>query len=239
MQYCPNCQVQIRGRKARCPLCQRELLTAVSVRNACREDGDETAEIACEIDDDPFVRLPEPKVSFMLMVRVVTFLCISLEISFIAAQIITGFRHGWLFAAMLAAPIVWVDFQVAVYFRNNLIRMLTTQAYLIMLICLILQNVTRTGTWAVTWVVPGMFCLLAAVTFAAAKAQGMELHEFILYPAFDVLFSLLQIIPIVLGWNPVIAPAVICIAFMLILVSSLVIFRGRMLQEAAYKYLHM
>ena len=26
MQYCPNCMIQIRGKKARCPLCQRELL---------------------------------------------------------------------------------------------------------------------------------------------------------------------------------------------------------------------
>ena len=26
MQYCPNCMIQIRGRKARCPLCQRELM---------------------------------------------------------------------------------------------------------------------------------------------------------------------------------------------------------------------
>ena len=73
----------------------------------------------------------------------------------------------------------------------------------------------------------------------AAKAQGMELHEYILYPAFDVLMSLLQIIPITLGTNPIVAPAVICIAFMLILVNSLIIFRGRMLREAAEKYLHL
>ena len=56
--------------------------------------------------------------------------------------------------------------------------------------------------------------------------------------AFLVL-SLLQIIPIALGTNPIVAPAVICIAFMLILVNSLIIFRGRMLREAAEKYLHL
>lgn len=310
MQYCPNCQVQIRGIKARCPLCQRELLTAVhewpvwkdgekilpgesepaisdaggaadgtgmpaapeaavaggildtgaaagggtgwpAAAETAVADGNSAAggvpaaaETAAAksvqiLDDDPFVQLPETKVSFMLMVRLVTFLCVSFEIMVIAAHIITGFQHRWLYAAMLAAPLAWVDFQIAVYYRSNMIRMLTIQAYLIMAVCLFIQNLTRSGTWAVTWVIPAMFCLLVAVTFAAAKAQGMQLHEFILYPAFDVLMSLLQIIPIVMGKNSLIAPAVICIAGMLILVSSLVIFQGRMLRGAAYKYLHM
>ena len=67
----------------------------------------------------------------------------------------------------------------------------------------------------------------------------MELHEFILYPVFNVLMSLLQIIPIALGTNPIIAPAVICMAIMLILGSSLVVFRGRVLREAVEKYLHL
>ena len=51
--------------------------------------------------------------------------------------------------------------------------------------------------------------------------------------------SLLQIIPAASGYNTNVVPAVICIALMLILVSSLIIFRGRMLREAAEKYLHM
>lgn len=233
MQYCPSCKVQIRGRKARCPLCQRELLNA--------EISDEITEEFADrfTDDDPFVRLPSPRVSFMMMTRAVTFICVSLEILLGAARIITKSAGGWIFAAMLFVLLGWVDFRIAIYYRNNLIRMLTTQAYIIMFACLVIAQWTRTGGWAVSWVVPGMFCLLVGVTFLAAKIQDMELHEFILYPAFDVLMSLLQIVPIVMGFNHMIAPAVICIAIMLILVSSLVIFRGRMLREAAEKYLHM
>lgn len=319
MQYCPNCMIQIRGRKARCPLCQRELLNpdfCVLPRTEKRQEDASAADGSCEEapgyvtvsaaaasekaapetvpasdaggagketpetvpaaaaagaekenqeavaeaatagggqenakpvqvlqsmpfeDDDPFVRLPSPKVSFMLKVRMVTFVCISLEILLGAAQIITG-GSGWFLAAMLFVLLAWVDFRIAVYYRSNMIRMLTIQGYIIMAACLIIARISKTGSWAVTWVVPFMFFLLVVVTFAAAKAQGMELHEYILYPAFDVLMSLLQIIPIALGTNPIVAPAVICIAFMLILVNSLIIFRGRMLREAAEKYLHL
>lgn len=273
MQYCPNCMIQIRGRKARCPLCQRELMdpdswTEPEPQRHHIEKNPETVSVAADsegknpeavfiaagddeknpdpnltlqeppYDDDPFVRLPSPKVSFMLKVRAVTFICISLEILLGAAQIISG-GSGWFLAAMLFVLLGWVDFRIAVYYRSNPIRMLTTQGYIIMAACLILAHISKTGSWAVTWVVPFMFCLLIAVTFIAARAQKMELHEYILYPAFDVLMSLLQIIPIVLGINPIVAPAVICIAIMLILVSGLIIFRGRMLREAAEKYLHI
>ena len=192
--------IQIRGKKARCPLCQREL-------------QDQDLAMPFE-DDDPFVRLANPKVSFIKMIRTVTFICICLEILLGAVQIITG-GSGWILAAMLIVLLGWADFQVVIYYRTNLIRMLTTQGYIIMAACLII------------------------VTFAAAKIQKMELHEFILYPVFNVLMSLLQIIPIALGTNPIIAPAVICMAIMLILGSSLVVFRGRVLREAVEKYLHL
>ena len=221
MQYCPNCRVQIRGRKSRCPLCQRELTDL----------GGQA--------DDPFVKLPSPRVSFRRMIQIVTFVCISLEILLGAFEIIRGFTAGWIYGFMVIILLAGVDFQVAVYYRNNLIRMLTVQGYIIMAALLIIAHLTKSGSWAVSWVVPSMFLMLIIVTFAAAKFQQMELQEFILYPAFDVLMSLLQIIPIISGYNKTIAPAVFSIALMLILVSSLVIFRGDMLRDAAAKYLHM
>ena len=228
MQYCPNCRVRIRGRKARCPLCQREL-------TELERNG---PEMPAEEEFDPFVRLPGRRVSFLMLVRIVTFVCVSLEILLGAAEILSGGNRGWIIAVMLGVLLGWIDFRIAVYYHSNLLRMLTTQGYLIMALCLAIAHWTG-GSWAISWVVPGMFLLLIAVTFTAAAAQRMELHEFILYPAFDVLMSLLQIVPIVLGKNPLIGPAVLCIAGMLILVSSLIIFRGRMLQEAALKYLHL
>ena len=85
------------------------------------------------------------------------------------------------------------------------------------------------------------------VYFVVAKASrrtaGRAIFTTTVFSAFtpsrEISFLLLQIIPIVTGVNRHIAPAVICIALMLILVSSLVIFRGRMLRTAVTKYLHI
>ncbi len=189
--------------------------------------------------EDPFVHLPLPQVSFTLMMRIVAFLCVSSEIILGAFQVITGFSNGWVFAVMGGILIGWADILLAVYYRNNIIRMLNTQAYVIMAACLVIDAFTGARGWAISWVVPSMFLVAVFATSAAGKAQNMELNEYILYPAFNVLMSLLQIIPIALGINRVIAPAVICIAMMLILVSGLIIFRGSMLRDAAAKYLHI
>ena len=48
-----------------------------------------------------------------------------------------------------------------------------------------------------------------------------------------------QIIPVLLGWNPYRGPAVICIAFMLILTAYMLIFRYRALQTALEKLFNM
>ena len=160
--------------------------------------------------DDPFVMLPSPRVSFRRMTQIVNFVCISLEILLGAFEIIKGFTAGWIYVCMLVILLAWVDFQIAVYYRNNLIRMLTVQGFIIMAVLLLIARLTRSGSWAVTWAVPSMFLVLIIVTFAAARLQQMKLQEFILYPAFDVLMSLLQIIPIALGYSEML-PQNICI----------------------------
>lgn len=239
MQYCPSCKVQIRGKKACCPLCQREVIT-FEPEEKSSEAG--TRAKSAEIDfafEDPFAEIPRPPVSFMLMVRCVTFACVSFEIILGAIQIITGFRHGWIVGLMVCVLIGWVDFQMAIYYRNNLIRMLNVECYVIMLVCLAVDVLTGVYGWSVAWVAPFLFVLNVIVTFAAAKLQEMELGEYVLYPAFNVLVSLLQIIPIAVGINRRPAAAVISIAIMLILVSGLIIFKGKLLREAAAKYLHI
>ena len=84
-----------------------------------------------------------------------------------------------------------------------------------------------------------MFPAVVFFTFIAGYAMDMALEEFILSPLFEILLGMFQIVPILRGTNRFIAPAVISMAVLLILVSAIAIFRGRMLWNAAMKYLHM
>lgn len=240
MQYCPKCQMQIRGPKARCPLCQGELANPMIIKGSGADSGDgRSAEQSAAAADDPFAQISRAPVSYMLMFQILTFICVSIIILMGAAQVISGFTLGWIYVAILGILAGWADIVLAVYYRSNILKMLTTQAYLLMAVSILIDYMTTRNGWSVSWFIPIMFILIVVITFAVALGQRMRLNESILYPAFDVLMSLLQIIPIVTGVNHQIAPAVICIALMLILVSSLVIFRGRMLRTAITKYLHI
>ncbi len=229
MQYCTKCRVQIRGRKARCPLCQGELLEALP------PGGVDYAALR----EDPFARISRSPVTSMLLFRIVTFLCVSALIFMGAIQVISGFRLWWVHVACLGVLAGWADVLIALYYRSNILKMLNTQAYLLMAVSIVIDRLTTRSGWSVSWFIPILFVLLVLITNAVAAGNGLHLYEFILYLALDVVMSLLQIIPIALGWNKVIAPAVICIALMLVLASSLIIFQGKMLRSAVSRYLHI
>lgn len=225
MQYCPKCRVRIRGHKERCPLCLGELT-----------DTDGTADSGA---DDPFVRLPRPQVSSLFLIRLVSFVCILLMISFGTVYLVTGFIQGWALIVLTGILVGWVDFLVAVYYRNDIIRMQTVQTYIIMLLCILIDRMTGFLGWSLAWVTPGLFIFLILLTFLLADMQDMELQDYILYPVVDAAASLLQLIPIATGANRQSTPAVISMALMLVLASGIIIFRGRMLCRAAGKYLHL
>ena len=167
------------------------------------------------------------------MTRIVTFLCVSAVICFSAAQIISGFRLGW--TLIVIAGIVLV----AVYYRSNVLMLMAVQAVAAMGVVLLIDRLLVHNGFSVIWVLPMMFPAVVIFTFIAGYAMDMALEEFILYPLFEILLGMFQIVPILRGTNRFIAPAVISMAVLLILVSAIAIFRGRMLWNAAMKYLHM
>lgn len=173
------------------------------------------------------------------MTRIVTFLCVSAVICFSAAQIISGFRLGWTLIVIAGIVLGWADYMVAVYYRSNVLMLMAVQAVAAMGVVLLIDRLLVHNGFSVIWVLPMMFPAVVIFTFIAGYAMDMALEEFILYPLFEILLGMFQIVPILRGTNRFIAPAVISMAVLLILVSAIAIFRGRMLWNAAMKYLHM
>ena len=81
----------------------------------------------------------------------------------------------------------------------------------------------------------------SATSLNAAFASGakLRLEEYIIYLGVAMVLSMLQIIPVLSGVNPMILPAVLCMAIMLILGCGAVIFRFRDLRSAAEKLFNL
>ena len=218
MQFCPKCEMKIRGRKECCPLCQGPLTG--------------------EPQEAAFPVLEEKKYTEVSLFRISTFALASIEIILLCVGILHGF-HGGVGIAMIVLLLVWGDLWVTQYYHYNVLKMITSEAYLIILTCVLIDEIWTGLIWSVEWVVPAVFMGLIVLTFIIAAVMKLTLEEYVLYLIFDVLFALLQLIPVISGanWHPV--PALITTAFTMILGAGVLIFRPRALREASGKWLSL
>ncbi|MBQ3796456.1 MAG: hypothetical protein II842_09280 [Butyrivibrio sp.] len=221
MQYCPKCKVSIRGEKSCCPLCQGKIK---------------------EIDDninDPFPTLKKKKISNITFVKVVTFIFIALEIIFEALNIQTKNQYPFIGITMLGIFVAWITALTTMYLRNNLIKVITWEVFVAIVVDIYIDLKTGFHGWSVEWMVPATLTGLAIATFIIAKIVKLRLDEYILYLVLDLIMALLQIIFIRNGMNQFTWPAVISIMVYLIMITGLVIFRFRDLKNASQKVFNM
>ncbi len=219
MYYCKKCCVKIVGHKTCCPLCQGRL------------SGEPIPNV--------FPDIPARRVSFTLMTRIGSFAYATFMIVLGALLLIPGGPREILPLLAAAGTLVWVDFMAFMYYRGDIIKAVTIEIYLGMLICLVIDYLTKGGGWALSFVLPACFPVLVLVAVLLGVGQGLYLNEFLVYLATDILLSLLQIVPVLTGLNPRPVPAVICMALMLVLTAGMVIFRFRDLRTALEKLFNM
>ena len=221
MQYCPKCKVNIRGRKACCPLCQGQLKQI---------DGEPEA---------PFPTLRKKKVSSITLFKMATFLFIASEIVFGTINYQTENRYPFIGVTMLGILAAWVTIVATLYLRNNLIKVITFEVVVAIVVDIYVDYRTGYHGWSVMWMVPSTLLALAIATVITAKVLKLRLDEYILYLVLDLLMALSQIIFIRMGRNFFTWPAVIVIMIYLILIVGLVIFRFRDLKRASEKMFNM
>lgn len=160
MQYCPKCKINIRGHKICCPLCQGQL------------QG--------EPEKNPFPVLAKPKVSNLTFFRICTFILILLELSLLLVRYFAG-PQAWSTLLGLSAVIAWADLWIASYFRNNIMKMIVVQLYLLMLITLFFDWNTGMHGWSVAWVIPSLFLSIAIATVIIGKNKRLPLETYVMY----------------------------------------------------------
>ncbi len=221
MQYCPKCKVNIRGRKECCPLCQSQLKLI---------DGEPEA---------PFPTLKKKKISNITLFKVATFLYIALEIVFGTINVQTDNKYPFVGITILGLTVAWVTLVTTLYIRNNLIKVITFEVIVAIIVDIYVDIHTGNNGWSVAWMVPSTLLGLAIATIITAKVLKLRLDEYILYLVLDLFMALCQLIFIKNGMNTFTWPAVVVIMVYLILIVGLVIFRFADLKRASEKMFNM
>ena len=219
MQYCPKCRISIRGNKTECPLCG--------------------GRVTGEPETGGFPILERNRFSHMSVVKVGTFCLLTFFIIMMSLEILYDFKLAWVPFAVMGALIAWGDLMVGIYYRNNLIKTLFIETYLAMAVCILIDSLTGWHGWSLAYVLPIGFVLLVFVTIGVGRAASLRLEEYIIYIFVTILFSMLQIFPVLAHVNPVAFPAVACMALLLIEACAAVIFRFRDLRSAVEKMFNL
>lgn len=218
MQICKRCGVKILGNKYKCPLCQGALT------------GDPS--------DDPFPVIPYPKTSKRSFFLIVTIVFLVYE-AFLCIALASGFDAAWIYLLMLGCLLVWLDIIFSIYFRHNIIKMFTMQAAIGLIFAIIIDVRTGYHAWSVTWMIPIVIVILTIATVIISQASRRKLEDFIIYLLFDLVFAVLQIIPILLGKNPFKAPAVITMVVFVVSAVIILIFRFQNFKNASQKWFNI
>ena len=221
MQYCPKCRINIKGNKSCCPLCQGELTG--------------------EPVEDVFPQLVQRKISQASLMKITTFCFAAVEIVFAAIYFLLV-PLIWIPFTMAGLAAVWLDFVLGIYYRHNIIKNITLQVYLAMLVCLLADRFYTNPEfqgWSIQWVLPCCFVGLVITTISVGKGLRYRLDEYILYLAVDMVLSMIQLVFILLGMNAFVWPAAISLIFVWVLAAAALIFRFRILKNAVQKSFHM
>ena len=220
MNYCPKCEIVIRGEKSCCPLCQGKI-TAVPEDFSVPESA--------KFEAFPVI---ERKISSVTFIKIVTFLFLALEICFGLVNWMLGEDAPWVGLVMLGTFVGWLDVLGMMYVRGNLIKLLTVEGYVSIAVNCYVDHMTGLHGWSYAWVVPFVLLGLGLLTILISTASGMRRSEYVQYFAINAGVSLLQLIPISHNINPVPLPALIIIALYLILLAGLLVFRSRDLKTS-------
>ena len=223
MQYCPKCQIKIRGNKNRCPLCEGPLT------------GEPEARV--------FPAAKKRTLTAMLIIRISTFVLLAFEIAMAATGYlaVSEAKHtlAWIPVVMIGAAVLWLDLVLAIHLRNNVIKIVTAEAYFAMVIDVVVDVRTGYIGWSVAWMIPVTFAGLAIATVATAAGVKMRLEDYAVYLLVDTVFCMFQLFPLFLHLNFFEWPAVICMAAYLVFISAILTFRRRDMKNAAAKYFNV
>lgn len=219
MQQCRKCKVSVNGNKRCCPLCQGELLGASS--------------------ENAYPHFHIPKYSKNLLMKLISFIAISLIIISLAVNLMVPTNMWWSLFAIGGVISAWITATVAIRYRRKLFKNITRQLFIVTIFAVIWDLSTGWLGWSIDYVLP-ISCMASMLSmYLLSKIMKIPVNEYILYLILDGVYGIVPVIFIFTGVLKIIYPSVICVACSLISIVALLIFEGKNMREEISKKMHL
>ena len=221
MKYCEQCKVSVTGQRSRCPLCQSVL----------RDEGEPYEEV--------FPVIPTVYNRFQFFFKLLIFASAVLGIVSAVINLLLPQSGVWSLFVLGGIGCLWVFPFIAVRKRNNIPKNILWQVAVTILFCLLWDLFTGWHGWSVDYVVPSICVAAMAALAVTAKVFRLVVGDFLFYLLISVLFGILPVISILLGWVQVLYPSLICVGCSLVSLAAVLIFQGENMKREWRRRMHL
>lgn len=221
MKYCEQCKVSVTGQRSRCPLCQSVL----------RNEGEPYEEV--------FPVIPTVYNRFQFFFKLLIFASAVLGIVSAVINLLLPQSGVWSLFVLGGIGCLWVFLFIAVRKRNNIPKNILWQVAVTILFCLLWDLFTGWHGWSVDYVVPSICVAAMAALAVTAKVFRLVVGDFLFYLLISVLFGILPVISILLGWVQVLYPSLICVGCSLVSLAAVLIFQGENMKREWRRRMHL
>ena len=221
MKYCEQCKLTVTGQRSRCPLCQSVL----------RDEGEPYEEV--------FPVIPTVYNRFQFFFKLLIFASAVLGIVSVVINLLLPQSGVWSLFVLGGIGCLWVFLFIAVRKRNNIPINILWQVAVAILFCLLWDLFTGWHGWSVDYVVPSICVAAMAALAVTAKVFRLVVGDFLFYLLISVLFGILPVISILLGWVQVLYPSLICVGCSLVSLAAVLIFQGENMKREWRRRMHL
>ena len=224
MKHCELCKIDIAQDRAVCPICGSELTGTIEKDTEYYPNVTKTE------------KLREP---FPLLAKIFLFvsIIISVVVAFLNCFIAPDFP--WAVITIGAIVVLWAAIGIPLLSRMNVNAMLLVQLLAAVVYFLLIDRLTGSHGWALTYVVPGLYIamLIAAVTLTLVFHDHWRDY---LLPLIGIgAVGIIPLLSLTLRWVKVKWLCLSAVTLMLALFIGLIIFAGRRSLSEMRRKLHL
>lgn len=168
-----------------------------------------------------------------------TFLCITMAVLGIMANVLLTPGIWWSIASLAAIFMIWVSLAVGFFKRHNLLKNALWQIFLINGGCILWDRLMGWQGWSVNYVLPISSLVITGFMVAAARASRLKVQEYMIYFLASGMIGLLPAALLAAKVVGVALPSVLCSGFSFLFLTMLVIFKWNDLVQELSKKLHL
>ncbi|UZT81851.1 DUF6320 domain-containing protein [Caproicibacterium sp. BJN0003] len=219
MKYCERCNLKVRGNLERCPLCQGLL----------KGEGSE--------NPFPFVLGTYQKNS--LFFRILLLCTITIGIVSVAVNFLLPKSGKWSLFVIAGIGCFWLNLVLVMYKRRNIFKTFVWELFLISALCVLWDFATGWNRWSLNYAVPILCMAVMATLTVTARIFGIAPGSFLIYLCLVLLLNIAMFVSLLMGLVMVALPTVLSVCMNLVLLTALLIFRGREMLAELHRRLHM